>query len=200
MPIRNGARTNARVSIWFRRRRLFVALALPCAANGSDAAGPARAAGCGAAAANYIAASINFPSGTVGGVGCASLSSCIADTRSTPRPTSRRLAALSTAAVNTPRIDCSNATCGLLNEGASTNLASLFQQHRRDWVRSWAARRLRPQPSPRITRPRPMEQPPRQKWRFRVKSVGISNSSDYTVVLAPQYPCQHRRNYRFRPS
>ena len=59
----------------------------------------------------------------MGGVGCASLSSCIADTRSTTATYISSSGGLSTAAVNTPRIDCSNGTCGLLNEGASTNLS-----------------------------------------------------------------------------
>jgi hypothetical protein len=102
---------------------LFVALALICA-NDSDAAWPGSGRkGSGAVGANYIVASINFPSGAVGGVGCASLSSCIADTRSTTATYVTSAGGVSTAAVNTPRIDCSNATCGLLNEGAATNLA-----------------------------------------------------------------------------
>ena len=103
---------------------IFAALAIFLAGD-SDAAWPGSGrAGGGTVVTwpNYTAASINFPSGTVGGVGCASLASCIADTRSTTATYINSSGGLSTAAVNTPRIDCSNATCGLLNEGASTNL------------------------------------------------------------------------------
>ena len=104
---------------------IFAALAIFVAGD-SDAAWPGSGrAGGGAVTAwpNYTAASIYFPSGTVVGVGCASLSACIADTRSTTATYINGSGGLSTAAVNTPRIDCANATCGLLNEGAATNLA-----------------------------------------------------------------------------
>ncbi len=104
---------------------IFAALAIFLAGD-SDAAWPGSGrAGGGAVVSwpNYTAASINFPSGTVGGSGCASLASCIADTRSTTATYINSSGGLSTAAVNTPRIDCSSGTCGLLNEGASTNLS-----------------------------------------------------------------------------
>ena len=103
---------------------MALALALALRAKTPMPAGPIPAAGYGGGGAQtVVAVSINFPSGSVGGVDCASLSACIADTRSTTATYVTGLAALSTAAVNTPRIDCSNGTCGLLNEGASTNLA-----------------------------------------------------------------------------
>jgi hypothetical protein len=99
-----------------------LALALPLAlAPTSDAGWPGSGCVYGGGA-SVIAASINFPTGTVGGLGCPSLSACIADTRSTTATYINASGGLSTAAINTPRVDCSNATCGLLNEGASTNL------------------------------------------------------------------------------
>lgn len=103
-----------------------LALALPLAlAPKSDAGWPnsGRVYGGGGGGASVVAVSINFPSGSVGGVNCASLAACIADIRSSTATYINRSGGLSTAAVNTPRIDCTNGTCGLLNEGASTNLA-----------------------------------------------------------------------------
>jgi hypothetical protein len=101
-----------------------LALALPPAlAPKSDAGWPnsGRVYG-GGGGASVVAVSINFPSGSVGGVNCASLAACIADIRSSTATYINGSGGLSTAAVNTPRVDCTNATCGLLNEGSSTNI------------------------------------------------------------------------------
>ena len=73
--------------------------------------------------AGPLAASINFASPAGAGVGCASLSACISDTRSTTATYINASGVLSTAAANTPRVDCSNAACGLLIEGSRTNYA-----------------------------------------------------------------------------
>lgn len=101
---------------------LVIALGLALA-PASDAGWPGSGRVYGPAAANvYVAASISFAGGVANGVGCSSLSACIADTRSTTATYISASGVLSTAAINAPRIDCANTACGLLNEGPSTNL------------------------------------------------------------------------------
>jgi len=112
---------------------IFAALAIFLAGD-SDAAWPGSGrAGAGSVAASFIAASINFTSGTASGTGCASLSSCIADTRSTTATYVNTSGGISSAAINTPRIDCTGSTCGLLNEGASTNLVPYSVASTANW-------------------------------------------------------------------
>jgi hypothetical protein len=102
---------------------ILAALALFLAGD-SDAAWPGsgRAAG-GSVTPNYIAATLNSTSGTASGVGCASLAACIADTRSTTATYRTSAGVLATAAANTPRVDCTYASCGVLSEPASSNFA-----------------------------------------------------------------------------
>jgi hypothetical protein len=73
---------------------------------------------------SYVAASMDFTLASPSGVGCASLSACISDTRSGANATYIDASGVlhTGVAANTPRIDCSIGACGLLNEGASTNL------------------------------------------------------------------------------
>jgi hypothetical protein len=78
--------------------------------------------GSGSVTPNYVAASINFATGTASGVGCASLSACIADTRLTTATYVNSSGVVSSAAINTPRVDCLGATCYLLNEASGTNI------------------------------------------------------------------------------
>ena len=102
---------------------IFAALAIFLAGD-SDAAWPGSGrAGGGSVSASYVAASLNATSGTASGVGCASLSSCITDTRSTTATYRTPAGVLATAATNTPRVDCTYANCGVLSEPASSNIS-----------------------------------------------------------------------------
>ena len=172
-------------------------LALPLAlAPTSDAGWPNSGRAYGGGGASVIAASINFPSGTVGGIACASLSSCIADTRSTSATYITPSGGLSTAAVNTPRVDCSNATCGLLNEGASTNLA-LYSNNIGGTGSFVGGAGGYAAPTVTVNNATAPDGTTTASKVAFPSSVGISNSSEYTVVQAPTASVSASINYVF---
>ena len=112
------------------------------------------------------------------------------------RHTSRRRAGSPTAAVNTPRVDCSNATCGLLNEGASTNFA-LYSNNIGGTGSFVGGAGGYAAPTVTVNN---ATAPDGTTTASRVafpSSVGISNSSEFTVVQAPTASVSASTNYVF---
>jgi hypothetical protein len=172
---------------------LFLSLAIALAlAPSSDAAWPnsGRASSGGVYGPIYVppasplVASIGFATGTASGTNCSSLSACIADTRATTATYINASRVLSSAAINTPRVDCTNATCGLLNEGASTNL-TLYSNNIGGTGSFVGGAGGYAAPTVTVNNAAAPDGTTTASKIVFPSSVGISNSSQYTVVQTP---------------